>query len=171
MLEGAANGPLDAPSDRALVVFIRPSGAEAVAGGHIIDAEGRFLGDAVAESHFAVPVEPGEHMFVVYWQTVDCVRAELAAGRTYFVEVFVTSTLYVVPFHMRVLRPGTAGWERRQAWLQSTRRLEPDTDAGQRALDRRPRKVAHRIDKCDDAFSRWGPKEVDARTIRPDDGI
>ena len=103
------------PSDRARVVFLHgganePHGVGTV---RVVDEKGNVLGDSLPDTWFAVDVAPGEHRFFgwqTYWNGryptvpdgcscflhecwwVAAARAELVAGRTYYLWVQTTKT-------------------------------------------------------------------------------
>ena len=60
----ATPAPIGATADKSTVVFVRPSGIAFGVNFAILDQQGHWIGDAVAQSHFAVQLPPGEYMFV-----------------------------------------------------------------------------------------------------------
>src|SRR5687767_12354043 len=67
---------LAAPPDAALMVFIRPSKMAFGVAGNIIDENGHFMGDAAAKGHFAVPVAPERHTFIIWAENTDALVAD-----------------------------------------------------------------------------------------------
>jgi hypothetical protein len=71
---------------KALVVFLRPTLTGYAIQAAVYDGE-RFIG--IVSRHAAVPyqADPGAHRFMVVSEAADFLDAELAPGRTYFVNV------------------------------------------------------------------------------------
>ena len=99
-----------APRESALVVFVRDSNP--CDGGdpfRVVDDNGRFLGELVPSSKFAVRMEPGHHAFFT-WQPhgdlprdlypdanqVGALSAELLPGKTYTVDVSIKNPTHEV---------------------------------------------------------------------------
>src|SRR5262249_19140836 len=57
---------LQPPFDKAVVVFVRPSGFARAMSTTILEDNGRFLGDSLPESYFAVLEPPGPHVFIAW---------------------------------------------------------------------------------------------------------
>jgi hypothetical protein len=182
MREPATPHAAKAPPDQALVVFVRPSSFALLAKYEVVDvpqpavkdAAGHvafFLGESIANSHFAVAVPPGDHVFVAYHGSDpiarnDAMRATLAPGRTYFVEI----SPHMGGVDILAITPRSDSWAKVTAWLQDTKQLVPDRAAGQAQIDEDddlPAEVTaafkHLAD--DDA------EELAERTITPGDGI
>jgi hypothetical protein len=162
--------PLRAAADSALVVFVRPSGFAYGVGANILDENGRFLGDAMAQSHFAVVMPPGRHMFAVWAENTDAVGAELAPGRVYYVEVMPTMGAFSAQMHLRAIKPSLPSWQHLQEWLTRSKQLIADMAAGQSNLDRRPQDVAERMRRARERLSRYSGEALVEHTLAPDDG-
>lgn len=120
--------PVDAPRaglnrtpDAATVVFINP--ARLGGNGSILDGTGRFLGQSLPSSYFAVKVSPGYHVFVTCGST-SVIQATVDADKVYFV--------WVRPLHWSpnvVLVPvtkGSAQWQKVDEWLADKQAYVPD---------------------------------------------
>jgi hypothetical protein len=79
--------PRDVPPNLARVTFVRPSNFQLANVFTIIDERGDFLGDSTGNGRFSVLFEPGEHYFIAWTESTETVKATLAPGRTYYVEV------------------------------------------------------------------------------------
>ncbi len=160
-----------ASSDRATVVFVRPS---SYAGGllvTVLDDKGQFHGDALPSSWFSTTVEPGEHTFISWAENTGALRAKLEAGKVYFVEVEVKLGALSARAHLKAVGPKSEAWEERQAWLSESTQLEVDERSGQAYLDGRREDVEERIRRAHDALTKYSPAELADRTLAPDDGI
>ena len=182
MHEPATPRAAKAPPGQALVVFVRPGIFALLAKYRVVDvpqppvkdAAGHvafFLGESVASSHFAVAVPPGEHVFVCYHGSDpiarnDAMRATLAPGRTYFVEISPN----MGGVEILAITPRAGSWSKITTWLQDTKELVPDRPAGQKEIDEDddlPAEVtaAFKHLAADDA------DELAERTLTPGDGI
>ena len=74
----------------ALVVFLRPSGLGFVVQSSVFDAttnENKLIGVVSAKKKVAFLTPPGEKLFMVIGESADFAKAELDAGKTYYVLV------------------------------------------------------------------------------------
>ncbi|WP_394821829.1 hypothetical protein [Pendulispora albinea] len=163
--------PLAAPTnDAATVVFIRPSG---YAGGQlmtVLDTQGRFLGDSLAETYFAVKMAPGEHEFLVWGENTGALRATLASGKTYYVEVSTKLGWLSARVHLLALTPRHRNWKELRAWLQESKPMVPDEARGQAYLKSRHEDVQERIRRAREILTKYDADELADRTILPQDG-
>jgi hypothetical protein len=119
-------------SDRALVVFLRPSYFGAAYALRVVDENGCFVADVAAHTHVAAALPPGEHVFTMAGRELDIMLvpqnilyARLGAARVYFVLVDVDlngPTLSAVTAR-------TEDWARVREWIADTPGLEPNDDA------------------------------------------
>lgn len=182
MREVATPTTAKAPPDQALVVFVRPGSFALLAKYEVVDvpqpavkdAAGHvafFLGESVANSHFAVVLPPGQHVFVCYHGSDpiarnDAMRASLAPGRTYFVEI--SPNLSGVD--ILAVTPRAESWSQITTWLKDTKELAPDRAAGQKEIDEDddlPAEVTAAFKHLSDDDA----DELAERTITPGDGI
>jgi hypothetical protein len=145
---------VDAPSDAALVVFVRESsacdGGEAY---RLVDEGVRFLGESAPASKFAVRVPAGRHAFFA-WQPsgdlppdqfpfvnqVGAVEADFARGRVYYVTVVIANDRFGVRktcsnYQWIALRLVDADDTEMKRTLAEAQAWVPDTAAGQRVVD------------------------------------
>jgi hypothetical protein len=166
----ATAGVPPAAGEQAQVVFIRPSGYAGAIKTTIVGGHGEFLGDSLAESYFAVSMPPGEHMFIAWAENTAVLRANLAPGKTYYVEVSPKMGAWSARMHLMALKPGSENWGELQSWLAASSRLEPDRQAGQSYLAGRQDDVAERLRRANEALTEYTPEELAERTLGPDDG-
>ena len=160
-----------ATPDAARVVFVRPSGMAFAVGVTILDGAGRFLGDLPAQSHFSVAVPPGPHLFLAWAENTAAVRAELAPGRTYFVEVSPRPGFWSMRIQLLALTPRHPKWRERPEWIRRTQRLVPDRPAGQAEMNRRAEDRAERLRRAREILGEYDARELAERTLTPDDGV
>jgi len=164
--------PLIRPGpNQAQVVFVRPSSFAFGLKFTILDHSGRFLGDSLPRSQFAVMVPPGRHVFIVWAENTAALRADLAPGRTYFVEVAPRMGAFSARVHLLAITPRRASWLERDAWLQATERLQSDFVAGQSYLTARGPDTMERVRRALEHLQQYDAAELADRTITPADGI
>ena len=157
--------------DAATVVFVRPSG---YAGGivtTIVDEHGRFLGDSEAESYFQVKVPPGEHMFVAWSEGTPALKASLAPGRVYFVEVAPKMGAWSARVQLLALTPRSESWPKLGEWLRESQPMAPDEAAGQARMAERGEDLRETLQKGVEELGGYDPEELAARTLGPQDGV
>jgi hypothetical protein len=164
--------PLAARRDSALVVFVRPSGWGRGIAPNIIDEAGHLLGESKANSHFAVAVPPGHHMFVTWTENTDALVADLAPGHIYFVEVYVTPGVFVGQAHLKAIKPTLPNWLERDAWMRQTRQNMTDPVAASDKMARiKPSEIEERLRRGSEHMQKYNWSEVHSRSMTPADGI
>ncbi len=169
-MRAASAHPVTAAPQGATVVFLRPSGWAANMLATILDGSGRFLGDSLAESYFAVMVPPGEHIFVGWSENTAAMRATLAAGKVYYVEVSPRMGFASARVQLLAITRRSDGWRNLQRWLAGSKQLEPDEAAGQAYLRSCQRDVEGRLRRAREILTEYNQEEMEARTLRPEDG-
>src|SRR5262249_18473662 len=135
-----------------------------------LDERGRFLGDSLPESYFAVRVPAGEHVFVAWAENTAALRASLAPGRTYYVEVASKPGAWSARAHLLAITPRSETWKDVRTWLAESTQLGPNEPGGQAYLQSRSEDVAERLRRANEILREYDAKELEERTIRPDDG-
>jgi hypothetical protein len=167
MSEIPSNLAMVPPPDRALVVFVRPSWLGSALSLSIVDEQGHFVGDSLAESHFAVTTAPGRHHFILWSGNTDVVEADLLPGRTYYVYVDLT----LGNDHMYAVSPRDAHWSEVAGWMAKTRRLQSNFTDGERYLEGRRDDVSERVRRGLEHSLNWSPEERAQHTLMPGDGV
>ena len=76
----------EATNGKALVTFIRPDKYGYSANAVVYDGD-TFVGVVPYQQKYAYLADPGEHMFMVVSEAADFMKADLIAGKKYFVKV------------------------------------------------------------------------------------
>jgi len=163
----ASHGPVEAAADSATVVFVRPSefgGADRV---KIIDGKGRFLGESMPETYFATKVPPGEHLFIAWGELTSVVKANVAAGRVYYVELSGPSGPFV---YMKGVGMQSADYGKLDGWLAKAKPLATDEAKGQAEITADPRCVEKVLARANTVFAEYEPSELPAQTLGVEDG-
>ncbi|HLZ83706.1 MAG TPA: DUF2846 domain-containing protein [Caulobacteraceae bacterium] len=83
------------PAGRGQVVFFRNSSLYGAAVWYTVKENGHKLGDLSNGAFFALPVDPGLHVFTAATENKDTLRIEVEAGETYYVRGTVHMGLLV----------------------------------------------------------------------------
>lgn len=171
-----------APSDAALVYFVRPSSFAYLATYEVVDVRvmpngkpegtGHFLGDSLASTHFAAVVPAGEHYFVAFHESDpiarnDAMRASLAPGRVYFVEIAPN----IAGVSILAITPRSDSWQHVRGWIADTKELAPDRPGGEAYLADHPDDVRDEITHALEHLTDDNPEELAERTITAGDGV
>jgi hypothetical protein len=170
MAESASPRPIMGVGDMATVVFIRPSSYAKSIKTTILDGRGTFLGDSLPESHFAVVLPPGQHVFISWAENTAALQATLAPGRVYYVEVAPKLGVLSARVHLLALSPRAENWDKVGEWLKETKQFVPDSAGGQRSLASRSEDVQERIRRGTEALANYDAEELAERTLRAEDG-
>jgi hypothetical protein len=180
--------PLTAPpalapaADAARVVFFRHGGAGAIIF-TVMDEQAHFVGDAAAGTRFTVTVPPGDHVFIAWNDRepttgasafgligaaisaasgelphVEPLRASLAAGKVYLVEVGSGGTLQ--PLHA----PPDDGA------LADTMPFAPDAERGRKFFAQDTDRIEGIRKKAMDQLKGYAKDDAAGHTLRADDG-
>jgi len=162
--------PVAAPPGSATVVFVRPSGYASGIKTTILDEHGTFLGDSLPESQFSVAVPAGKHLFVSWAENTGALQADLAAGKTYYVEVAPRMGAFSARVHLLAITPRSKSWEKLPEWLRESRPYVPDPGSGQAYLATRQDDVKERLRRAGEAIRRYDAEDLALRTINSGDG-
>jgi hypothetical protein len=171
MREAHAPQALRATPDSAVVVFVRPSGFARGMRSTILDGRGRFLGDSLPETYFAVRVPPGEHIFIAWAENTAALRASLAPGRTYYIEVAPKMGALSARMHLLAITPRAESWGELRTWMDESKQTIPDEPSGQAYLASRSEDVAERLRRAAEILEEYDAGELADRTLAPADGL
>lgn len=125
---------LRAPTDRALVVFVRPSTEAKSVPAHVVDEQRQYLGSVPAGGHFSVVRNPGPQRFYVYADDEDVVAADLGPGLVYFIEVTPQMGGVKPRFSFRAARRGSDLFPYKAAWVDDTTQYRVDFKSAREAM-------------------------------------
>lgn len=182
MVPLAAPPSLGPAADAARIVFFRHGGAGAIIF-TVMDERTHFVGDAAAGTRFAITIPPGDHVFIAWNEKepttgassfgllgaaisaaagelphVEPLRASLAAGKVYLVEVGSNGSLH--PLHA----PPDDGA------LADTTAFAPDVPRGQRFFAQDGDRIEGIRKKAMDQLQGYSKDDADEHALRPGDG-
>jgi hypothetical protein len=158
-----------ATEDAATVVFVRPSeygGADRVT---LLDGKGRFLGDILPATHFAVKVPAGDHVFISWGENTSAIKATLAAKKIYFVEAYGPTGANTPRLELRAVTLDSTSYGKTDEWLARTAPLAPNEAAGQAYLQKESSGVASVIQRANEELAEYAAK-LPEHTLRAEDG-
>jgi hypothetical protein len=167
LMRPAAATPLKPAAGEATLVFFRPSRFGFTANFSIYDAKGTYFGEAVADSYFAVRLPPGGYTILAEGENTTALYAQVAAGKTYYVEVVPHFGLLRARVELEALRRGHADLPRVESWLRG-RRLEPTTTTG---LGKSGYDLDARVAEAKLAWDAQSDAERQEHTLNPEDGF
>jgi hypothetical protein len=160
---GYARPPQPRPG-YSMVVFVRPSSYAAGELYHVFSDRYGFIGDAQAESWFGAEIPAGQHVFCASGGGVPALRASLAPGRTYFVEVSSRYGFFGSRVELMAIAPRFENWAKRDEWLADN---EAYVLVDREAIDN----AGDVIGDCQKRLGDYSSDELDQRTLTPADGI
>ncbi len=155
----------------AQVVFIRPSLFAANQLVTILDGEGQFIGDSPSVSHFVVSLPPGTHRFVAWAENTTALVADLAANKTYFVEVALRAGAMSPRVVLLAQTPGTENFELVPTWLAQTERLAVSGGTMPESVANRSGDVTERLHAAAQELQDLESAELARRHLKPEDGL
>jgi hypothetical protein len=161
--------PVEVPPNKARVVFVRPSGTAPTETFTIIDENGHFLGDSTVKGRFSVFLDPGEHHFIGWSGTTGTVKATLAQGRTYYVEVRAKPG-WKVRASLWAVNRKSGLMQYIPSYLSDTTATTPDSVAGQAHLDALGKELSDAAKKGVETYMGYSADEKADATLLPEDG-
>lgn len=163
--------PAGVPPNKAKVVFVRPSSFANKVIFTIIDERGYFLGDSTAGGRFAVFFDPGEHYFIAWTETTETVKAMLAPGRTYYVEVRPKMGVWKARASLWAVNRKSGLQQQVPSYLADTTVTTPDFAAGQAYLNSLGQELPNAAKQGIAAFNAYSADEKGDVVLDPDDGL
>jgi hypothetical protein len=164
---------VETSSETATVVFLRPTGGLAGLEAPVLDAAGALLGTNCVKSYFALQVPPGEHTFHMI-DGAAALKATVAAGRIYFVEVSPIGWMGIFIYRLFALTPSSKNWDKLPEWLAGSALLTRD-EAALATLANSYRTnnldVSGEIQKSLARHAAFDAENRALRTLRADDGV
>jgi hypothetical protein len=166
------SGPevVGAPPNKARVVFVRPSDFQLALVFTIIDERGNFLGDSTGSGHFSVFLDPGEHYLIAWTEGTETVKATLAPGRTYYIEVRPTWGMWSGRASLWAVNRKSGLMKKIPSYLSDTSVTTPDTAAGQAHLNSLGQQLPKAVKKGIATYNAYSPDEKADATLMPQDG-
>jgi hypothetical protein len=162
--------PAGAPPNKARVVFVRPSGMANKVIFTIIDERGYFLGDSTAGARFSVFVDPGDHHFIVWTETTETVKATLAPGRTYYVEVRPKMGMWKARASLWAVNRKSGLQQSIPSYLADTTVTTPDFATGQAYLNSLGNELPNAAQQGIKTYNEYSADDKGDVTLLPEDG-
>jgi len=162
--------PVGTPPNKARVVFVRPSDFQLALVFTIIDERGYFLGDSTGSGRFSFFLDPGEHYFIAWTEGTESVKATLAPGRTYYVEVRPTWGMWKGRASLWAVNRRSGLMKKIPSYLSETSVTTPDSAAGQAHLNSLGKQLPNAVKKGIDTYNGYSPDEKADATLMPEDG-
>jgi hypothetical protein len=167
----AAHSAVETAPEMATVVFARPSeiggGADRVT---IMDGKGRFLGDTLPGTYFAVKMPPGEHLFLSWGESVSPVKATVVGGKIYFVEAYSPTGPGTPRLSLRAVTLRSSNYGKTDEWMTHATPLAPAEATGQAYLQKEASGVQSAIAEGNKVFAAYNPTESAEHTLAAEDG-
>ena len=161
-----------ASTDAATVVFFRHSGYATAKAPVILTADGKYVGEGLLKVKFAVRFPAGQHMFIAWGEGNYSIKANLKAGKTYYVVVAPKIGAWSPRFHLLPIKKGTPDWDKRDELLAKCEAYTVDRVAGQKEkVDKYDTDVKSVIEKGKTRFDEYNDGEKKEFTLDPEDGI
>ena len=165
-LSQPANAIEQAPQDKVLVTFIRPSRLGFAISAAVYDGE-NFIGFVPYQTRLDYLAEPGEHIFMVVSEAGDFMKADLLAGKQYFVKVVPRMGAWRARFSILPIHKADLATPEVQQWIQEAKPVENIEAAYEWAKENQP----SAMHKKEVYFEKWMEKDEQARPyLAPDDG-
>ncbi len=159
------------PSDKALLYFMRPSSFGKAIRMGLFDGNKQFLGHALAGTYWTVPMDPGEHWIYGYAENLTVLKADVEAGKSYFVVARPRMGVWKARVSLTALAPRTEDWDKRQEWLDDSEYMNVDAAGGQADLDQHGDDIEDKIAKGRELWAKWTDEERAVHSLEPADGI
>lgn len=154
---------------KALVWIARPSRVGSSMTFTLMDERGRFLGEALPGTRFAVLMDPGEHMLIVWSEGQQAMKATLAPGKTYYVHVTPKIGMWKAGAAIYPVKRNTERWNQKELWKR-LQVLAVDAAKGQAHFESMREEVDAAVKGGMEAFEGYSAEEKAAATMGPEHG-
>lgn len=151
-----SSATIDQPTDKAVVYFIRPNSLGYKINAAVYDDE-TFIGFVPYNQKLPYFAEPGEHLFMVVSEAADFLKAELVAGKIYYVQVVPRMGAWRARFSLAPVTKEDLQTTQVQKWISTCRLIENKEGAGQWAIDNE----ASVVSKRKSYLEKWNEKGPD----------
>ena len=159
-------------SHKSRVVFIRPSSFAFAVAPAIITDDGKYIGEPIAKSYCFSDLDPGNHTFIVWGEGTHAMKANLRAGRTYYVKVTAGMGAWQARLHLNSIKKNSPDWKLKNQWLKDLTLYIPDMAEGQKMIKMKSAKeIKSTIEKGKGRFAEYTNKEKKLKTLFPEDGV
>jgi len=163
------------PNGKAVIIFVRPAGFAKALATRIYDGE-TLVGVLQGKTYFAYETTPGKHLFssagteAVKYTNFTFVKADLLAGKTYYIDVHFYETAAGMGFQfwaeLEPIRPGDKKWGDMQTLLKECARIEMADEAMKTEQD-----IASKVSTYREKFYKDWLKKGKFPELQPSDGV
>lgn len=163
---------LQAPADKALVVFVRTSTDASETPVHVMDDKSVFLGSAMPGGHFSVVRPVGRQQFIAFTGDVaDALIADLAAGLVYFVELEPFGGKGTERFVFKASARGTKLFPFKPEWIEDTTQFRVDQQVAKEQMGPVAEKRREKVVKdANERLRKYAGIELTEHTLAQTDG-
>lgn len=175
----AADAPAPPPSDKAQVVFLRPSGMGWLDDASIHDITEHnieFIGLVTAKTRIAHNMEPGTHRFMVVGENADFMEAELEGGKIYYVVVTIRPGYWaprfsLLPVSTRPVTEINRESDRFIVWMRDETRWAEMLPSAEQSIVSKNTEIEELMVRYLVRWNEQPPEHIAKRTMLPEDGV
>ena len=146
-----------APTDKALVIFMRPSSFGGAIQAVVYD-DTNYISTISYQTQIAYETEPGKHLFMVVSEAADFMEADLKAGKTYYALVTPRVGWWRARFSLKPINDPATEPEFNE-WFNETKRMQPNAQGKKWAQDNQQSV----LDKKAEYYLKWMEKAENDR--------
>lgn len=155
---------------KALIAFVRPSGFGYAVTFTVFDDQGNFVGQVPAKGHVLHQATPGRHRYLIWAENTAVLDAEVAAGKTYIVEVAAAMGAWAARGHLLPVKRGSEKWDKALEWVRETDEWDVDPALAQQWKAEKGPGLEKQFQRGKEMWAKYDAEEKERRTMRPDDG-
>jgi hypothetical protein len=168
MVKDETPEPLQPPSGEALIAFVRPGGLSATF--TVIDDKGNYIGQIPTDSHVLHATAPAHYRYIVWAENTSVLDADVAAGKTYIVEVAPRMGMWSARAHLLPVKRGGKDWDKAPQWVQETTQWDVDPDLAKQWTEEKRDGIVIQLQRAKEMWAKYDEEDKEKRTMRPDDG-
>jgi hypothetical protein len=161
---------IEPQAGQALIVFVRPSGAAYAMEFSVIDDKGNYIGQVPAKGHVLHAAAPGRHTYIVWAENTAVLDAEVAAGKTYIVEVAPRMGMWAARAHLLPVKRGSEDWDEAMEWVKETAQWDVDPALAKQWKDHKREGLEKQLQRAKEMWAKYDDEDKEKRTMRPADG-
>ena len=170
MVKANERGSIVAPAGQVMVIFIRPSSYARGNAATVLDGNGTYVGQVPAKGYVRHITTPGTHQYSVWAENTAPMKAEFAAGKTYYVDVSMRMGGWSARAHLLPVKRSNSNWDDAPGWTQKCQEWVVTDEVRAKWRKKREKGVAKQLERAQTMWAKYDAEEREKRTMGPEDG-
>jgi hypothetical protein len=168
VLDETPDSAVPAPGE-AMIIFVRPSGMASGQSFTVLDGGGNFIGQLPSKGHVKHSTPPGHYRFLIWAENTETMEADVAADKTYYVEVATRMGWWSSRSHLFPVKQGTSEWDDVLEWVADTREWDRAPEATAEWVAAKQSGIESQLQEAEETWAGYDDEEKERRTLQVTD--